>query len=203
MFKSLESLFCNEEKEFKIINFDKTDFYKKENLNFLLDGVYVALEYNDSFKRKIENFKYLHNKELHKKFLPYLKKLFDLYLKNRVKKEDVFIVGVPMTFGRYFARGYNQTYLLAENFNKDLEFIKLFKKIKNTKHQVGLSKKQRQINVLNSFTIKKKYLNLVKGKDFIIVDDIISTGSTANELTKILKKNGARKVYGLFLATGY
>lgn len=203
MFKSLESLFCNEEKEFKIINFDKTDFYKKENLNFLLDWVYVALEYNDSFKRKIENFKYLHNKELHKKFLPYLKKLFDLYLKNRVKKEDVFIVWVPMTFWRYFARWYNQTYLLAENFNKDLEFIKLFKKIKNTKHQVWLSKKQRQINVLNSFTIKKKYLNLVKWKDFIIVDDIISTWSTANELTKILKKNWARKVYGLFLATGY
>jgi len=65
--------------------------------------------------------------------------------------------------------------LLAKNFNKNLKFVKLFKKTKNTKHQAGLSKKERQTNILNSFKIKKKYLDSIKEKDFIIVDDIIST----------------------------
>ncbi|NCP77509.1 hypothetical protein GW830_05315 [bacterium] len=35
----------------------------------------------------------------------------------------------------------------------------------------------------------------------ILIDDVISTGSTANECAKLLKKNGAKRVFGLFLAT--
>ena len=203
MFHFLKLIFGKQTEELKKIYLDKTVFYKKQNPDFLLDWVYVALEYDENFQWKIKNFKYFHNREQYKEFLPYLSKLFDLYLENRVNKDEVFVVGVPMTLSRYLLRWYNQTYLLAKNFNKNLKFVKLFKKTKNTKHQAGLSKKERQTNILNSFKIKKKYLDSIKEKDFIIVDDIISTWSTANELAKVLKKNWARKVYWLFLATGY
>jgi predicted amidophosphoribosyltransferase len=70
-----------------------------------------------------------------------------------------------------------------------------------TKHQAKLDRSHRLRNVRNSFTFRKKYLAEIVGKDIVLVDDVISTGSTANECAELLKKNGAKRVFGLFLAT--
>jgi predicted amidophosphoribosyltransferase len=44
-------------------------------------------------------------------------------------------------------------------------------------------------------------LKLLKNKTIVIVDDVVSTGSTINEIAKILKQNGIQKVYGLTFAS--
>ncbi len=51
----------------------------------------------------------------------------------------------------------------------------------------------------NAFSIRKP--KLIKGKSVIVVDDVITTGTTILELAKMLKENGATKVYALSIAT--
>ena len=55
-------------------------------------------------------------------------------------------------------------------------------------------------NIKNSFEIIKA--NQIKNKDIILIDDISTTGATLIEAAKVLKQNGAKKVYGLVVAKG-
>ena len=71
---------------------------------------------------------------------------------------------------------------------------KLVKRIRFTKPQVQL-KDQRKLNVIGAFAA-----NNAQGKNFLIVDDVVTTGSTINEIAKILKKKKARSVWALTLA---
>jgi len=64
-----------------------------------------------------------------------------------------------------------------------------------------LSKQERKINLINSFKIAKNKIDNIDKKTFIIVDDVISTGSTINEISKILKEKGAEKVIWLCVAS--
>ena len=70
-----------------------------------------------------------------------------------------------------------------------------------TEHQAKLDRSHRLRNVRNSFSFRKKYHEEIVGKDIIIVDDVVSTGSTVNECARLLRENGAKRVFGLFLAT--
>ena len=104
---------------------------------------------------------------------------------------------VPMYKSRERKRGYNQSKILAENIAKklDLRCIDVFEKVKDTKFQVGLKKDQREENLKNAFAVK----NIPE--EIIIVDDVITTGTTIFELVKIAKKSGIKKVTALIAAT--
>ena len=71
-------------------------------------------------------------------------------------------------------------------------------RIKNTKHQVGLDKKERIENMTNAFRIKD--YTKVKNRNFIIIDDLYTTGATASGMAKLLKDNGAYQVWCLVIA---
>lgn len=83
--------------------------------------------------------------------------------------------------------------------NIDIEYSNsVLQKIKNTLPQSSLNKSQRINNVLGVYSIiKPQYIN---DKKIILMDDIYTTGSTVNECSKILKKNGAILVDVLTLA---
>jgi len=57
---------------------------------------------------------------------------------------------------------------------------------------------QREENIKNAFLVKKP--ELVRGKNILLADDVITTGSTINECAKILKKAGAHKIYAISAA---
>ena len=71
-------------------------------------------------------------------------------------------------------------------------------KIKNTKPQSTLSQKQRKDNVKNVYKLVNK--EKISNKKIIIFDDIYTTGSTVNEISKILKQNGAKEIIVLTIA---
>jgi competence protein ComFC len=105
-------------------------------------------------------------------------------ISNFIYKENISFdaIGyVPMTRKELLERKFNQTYLIAKEisnlYNKPL--IKGLKKIKTTRKQVGLSKKEREENLKNVFTIEEK----IKG-NILLIDDVYTTGSTARELVK-------------------
>ena len=68
-------------------------------------------------------------------------------------------------------------------------------RVRDTVTQTSLNREERINNLKNAFEISDK--SLVKGKTFLIVDDLSTSGATMDEISTILKKNGARHVYGL------
>lgn len=163
-----------------------------------LNGVIVADYYEEGpTKELIHNFKYNHILEL-KKYLG--GRLIKALTKSGIQCD--FITFAPLHYRRLATRGYNQSEELASEvaLKTKVPIKNLLIKIKNTKRQVGLKSEARKSNLSGVFKLTNK--NLIRGKKIIIVDDILTTGTTLNECAKVLKEAGAKKVWGLVLAKG-
>lgn len=128
---------------------------------------------------------------------PYLKRYFAELLEPKCRE----LVGadsicyVPMTAKAKRKRGYNQSEILARELAERLS-LPLLKgaivKKKDTKSQKTLSFKDRAENLKGSFTA---YSEKVAGKNIILIDDVLTTGATAETITRELLKKGAKCVY--------
>ena len=106
-----------------------------------------------------------------------------------------FVIPVPMHKWKRLFRLYNQSQILASALAQEAKIKMLpdvLMKIKHTKSQTGLSKKQRQENLKGSIAVVKK--EVIKGKKVILVDDVMTTGSTVDLCAATLKKAGAKEV---------
>ncbi len=166
---------------------------------------------NKSFNKHLYIFKYegkIRNLIIDYKFndKPYLNELFvKIILKNekicrKIKKYDI-IIPVPIHKKRENERGYNQSELIARKLANNLKIELLTDSLikqKNTLPQSTLSKKQREENVKTVYKIQNK--QKIKNKKIILLDDIYTTGATAEECSKILKQNGAKEILVLTIA---
>ena len=76
-------------------------------------------------------------------------------------------------------------------------------KIKDIEHQARIKdRKERIKNIIGSFAIKnpEKNIELIKNKNVILIDDILTTGATLSEARKVLKQAGARKIIAFTVA---
>jgi ComF family protein len=108
-------------------------------------------------------------------------------------------VPIPLSFWRQGARGFNQAELLARALAEELKLgfrPKILRKIKDTSSQVSLSRPERQENVRGVFSVSKE----LHGEDILLVDDVVTTGATAREAARTLKKAGAGQVWVLAFA---
>ncbi|EKE26761.1 MAG: phosphoribosyltransferase [uncultured bacterium (gcode 4)] len=200
----LDIFLIPEEKiKFNEIYLNKTSHYKKELKELYLDNVFVCLEYDENLKKYLKSFKFEYNKKLKFVFLEYLEKYWDIII-DKFNKEDIIVCWSPLYFINHIKRWYNQTYLLWELFASkfNLRFSKILFKKKYTKSQSKLERKDRLKNLWWVFQIKKKYKEKISWKIIILIDDVVSSWTTANEIAKILKENWAKDVVWLFLASG-
>jgi len=112
------------------------------------------------------------------------------------------IVPVPLHPRRYAERGFNQAKPIADALAEGLNTLvadALIRK-KYTTKQARLSKKDREHNVRGAFHVVGS--ELIKGKNVLVVDDVYTTGATMAECAEVLKKSGAKRVYGFTLARG-
>ncbi len=110
------------------------------------------------------------------------------------------VCSVPISNAHLTERGYNQSNLLARPLALALQIPFLsqaLKRKRETRSQVGLSAKERDINVRDAFWANA---NLVKNKTVVVVDDVTTTGSTIRACASALHEAGALSVYGLTLA---
>lgn len=105
------------------------------------------------------------------------------------------ITYVPMTPRSERKRGYNQSFLLAQGLSDKtgLPLLACAEKVRETKAQKTLSRRAREENLKGCFKITDR--SAVKDKSVLIVDDTMTTGSTASELAERLKSAGAQYVY--------
>lgn len=107
------------------------------------------------------------------------------------------LVAMPLHRVRLKERGYNQSLILAKAVGRVLELpvLDAVKRVRQTPAQSGLSRQQRQRNLRNAFEVTAD----VSGSNVLIVDDVMTTGSSAEELSATLLQAGARSVQVLVL----
>jgi ComF family protein len=159
---------------------------------FVLDWILVPFSYTGFLKKIILKLKYYHKRDLVDFLIDRL--VLAIYanssLSSQIGKWDVVVSWIPSHWYRnYFVKWYNQSYLLAWNLAKKLwlEYKIFLKKTKKTKSQASLSRQWRLKNLKNAFDFKWDISFLENVKTIILVDDITTTGSTMNELAKLIK----------------
>ena len=111
------------------------------------------------------------------------------------------VIAIPTTLSHRINRGYNQSALLAESLAKRLDRRFLGRAVARTGHpkrQSSLSEEERAENVKGTFVVREP--ELVRGRTILLVDDIMTTGSTLSECAKTLKDAGAWRVWSVTLA---
>ncbi|MCD6098472.1 ComF family protein [bacterium] len=110
-------------------------------------------------------------------------------------REFHILLPVPLHNTRKRERGFNQSLVISEGVSEVLGIPvekKTVVRVKNTRSQTQLSEKERRKNVYEAFKVKAP--DKITGKNIIIVDDVVTTGSTTKEITRVLKDAGARRV---------
>lgn len=110
-----------------------------------------------------------------------------------------FIVSMPLHPARLRERGFNQALEIARGVSRKLGVALLpgiCRRIKDTPSQTGLPWKEREKNIRNAFTCEAD----LRGKHVAMLDDVMTTGATLNELAKALRKSGAAHVSGWVVA---
>ena len=159
---------------------------------------YSSLFYNNFIREAIHSFKFEDQSYLYRPLFKYMMETVRTYGLHDVD----LVVPVPVHFRKEAMRGYNQAYLLAKPISmaigKPLGRKCLVKK-RWTPDQNTLSAYARKSNLKDSFRVKNG--ESIRGGKILLVDDILTTGSTLRECARTLKQAGAREVVALTLTS--
>ncbi len=158
----------------------------KSNKDIYFEVLKAPYTYSTQMKKLIKNLKYSRKQFLAKDLAAELAKFI---VKESIDKDIDVVVPVPMHWFKKWRRGYNQAELLAENVAKIINksMCNALIRTKYTKPQFNLRKGQRKENLEDIFKINKKYVDTIKNKKILLIDDIATTCSTANQCAKVLK----------------
>jgi ComF family protein len=165
---------------------------------YYFDRSFSAFIYEKIIAKVIFEFKFFRKRFLAK----FLTRFLFIKFKEIEEKID-YIIPVPMHIKKLRVRGYNQSLLLANELSKLVNIPCIYDvlmKQRNTKAQINTSYKARKHNLKSAFCLKEKYKDLIANKTILIVDDVITTGSTINECAKVLKSNGVGRVLVISVA---
>ena len=120
--------------------------------------------------------------------------------------EPLLLVPVPLHRSRRRSRGFNQAELIAlaalKRLSQPIELVSgLLIRQRETISQVGLSRQERIENMRGAFRIVDR--GRVKGRSVIVVDDVMTTGTTLSECARVLKKAGANMVWAATVARAF
>ena len=163
-----------------------------KNANRIIFGVdiYTCGIYEKTLQKLIRGLKYHNQKEL----AYYLAKFMYEYFQGLGFEKKFQVVPVPLHKNRIKKRKYNHMELVAEEFCKlsgDIVNTELIRRIKDTKPQYKLSRKERMLNLASAFEVdKSKDL----GYPVLIIDDICTTGATFEEMITNMHSAGIKDI---------
>ena len=111
------------------------------------------------------------------------------------------IVPVPSHWRRQWWRGFNQAEVLASGLGETLGCPTARRALRRRRHtppQVGLSLAARTRNIAGSMRLR--HGAQLAGATVLVVDDVMTTGATLSECARVLRRGGAKKVYGAVVA---
>ena len=156
-----------------------------------LDGLASTGIYDGILGRAIRAFKYEGVRGLDKHLAQRLARVYE-----QTHWTIDLMIPVPLAKKRLDERGYNQSEMLGACMSKVCRIpcrSDYMRRIRETDQQALLSGKQRTANVRNAFEAS----DAVEGLAILLIDDVVTSGSTLYECARALKREGAWAVYGL------
>lgn len=168
-----------------------------ENKNFYFDRAISCIEYCDKSKVLVLSLKYYGN--------TYMSRYIAQVMRDKLEFEKLsadYIIPVPLHKKRMRIRGFNQAEKIAGYLSEytNIPIIDCVKRNRNTKRLYALNKFQREKELKNAFEVKVDSEEII-GKRIILVDDIFTTGTTVNEISKKLKIYGVDEIIVLTFLT--
>lgn len=158
------------------------------------DEARAPVLYENLSKSLVQKYK-IGNKKYLSKYLARF--MYDSF--SETDWEVDFMTFVPISKANFKARGFNQAELLARDLSEmtKIKVKDIIRKITDKGDSAKMGRKERAANITNTLEVVDK----LHGERILLIDDILTTGYTAEECSKVLKKAGASKVYVLTFAT--
>lgn len=164
----------------------------------VFDKARAALVYDDASRDIILGFKHGDQMQSVPSFMPWL-----LQAGGKLLEKADYILPVPLHRFRLMRRRFNQSAIIAQFLSKEVRVPVVLDGLarnRATQTQGHLNSNERQRNVKNAFCVNEAYLDKIKGKNIVLIDDVYTTGATVNECAKELLKSGVGAVNILTLA---
>ena len=173
------------------------DYPNRKKHTQFLDSFAAVWYYEGNVRKSILRYKFYHARH----YAP----AYGRFLAGKIA--EVYPEGfdclswVPVSPLRKLTRGYDQCALLADAVGRELDLtpVPLLKKIRHNRPQSGIEKEEtRRANVLGAY--REVNPEVIRGKKILLLDDVLTTGSTAGECARMLKTAGAKEVHCAVLA---
>ncbi len=158
-----------------------------------IDYLISSLHYTYPVGYLVSQLKFQRDLTYAKIFSQLLLTTLQMHYRERYSERPEIIIPVPLHKKRSRQRGFNQALEIAQPIAKALNIpivANAIKRIKYTEAQSLLSALERCKNLRNSFVLSKP----ITAEHIVLVDDVVTTGTTVYELATLLKKSGVRKV---------
>ncbi|WP_370979856.1 ComF family protein [Agaribacterium sp. ZY112] len=160
------------------------------------DQAYCAFDYEAELKQLIHHFKDKGQLRLGCWLSQELAQRLKQAAQQKAKHQQIDLMcPTPQHWLKRLKRGFNQAAFISKQLNRHLEIplqiCCLFEHKLDFNEQKLLNREQRQIHAAEPFTLKKRD---IRGLNVAIVDDLITTAATANQLSRQLKRAGAARV---------
>ena len=162
-----------------------------------IEEIYYSLFYNRFIREVIKDYKFNGKNYLYKA----LGEIMLETIRDYGIEADA-IIYVPIHYRKEAKRGYNQARLLGIYLSKALALELIDKnlvKYRSTRDQSHLNGFDRKKNLKDAFLLKDP--GSIRGRDILLVDDVVTTGSTMEEIGKLLISKGAKRVRGIALTS--
>jgi len=162
------------------------------------DRARAATRFSDVARELVHLLKYGDRLDLVKPFSKWMARAG-----SEILSEADALVPVPLHWTRLFQRRFNQSAELARAISTQSKVVVIddaLARVRATPPQVGLARDERAKNVHGAFSIEKGARVKVKGKRIVLIDDVLTTGATANACARVLRRAGASRIDVLTLA---
>ncbi|MDH5533720.1 MAG: ComF family protein [Candidatus Pacebacteria bacterium] len=198
---------------YQTINFIPLPLSVSLETNYL-ESIYVTAHYEGVIKKLIKTYKYKSVKDIG----VVLSTL--IWYSTALPRVDL-ISYVPINKKKFSKRGFNQTEIIAKELSLLIKVpcLPILSKVGKYKDQASMETQEDRLNNLkDAFVISPQYKKYIKENNLknnnigsknnkvtsiLLIDDVITTGTTLNEAAKVIKECGIKKVYGYAIASGH
>lgn len=172
----------------------------KEKGKSYFDFGFGLCRYNDFIKESLHKIKYKSRRE----YIEFYAKCITKVYKDELKKLNIeAFLPVPIHKKRLVKRNYNQAEVLAKSLTKNLGYYDI--EIPTDTNVVFRNKNTKVLNKLDNLSREKEikgafFVNENNYKNVCIIDDIYTTGTTIEEMSKVLKESGVEHIYFICIA---
>lgn len=164
-----------------------------------LDTILAIFEFNQTVQVLIHEVKYCRAEKLASRLARYAYTQINVPLPW---KNGDLVIPVPLFRIREKERGFNQSMAIARGFFPESNYshqTEVVSRAKPTVSQTELNRNERLKNIHQAFVVSQP--QMIREKDVVLVDDVVTTGATLNECARVLKEAGAGKIWALTLTT--